>query len=63
MSRPRTHLTFAEAQAIGGELHARFEAMTGREAPFEAEDMAWPDIVQFVVRRRADYLERKAGSP
>lgn len=59
MSAPNL-LTFAQAQAIGSELHARFEAMTGRPAPLDADDMAWGDIVQFVARRRADYLATPA---
>ena len=46
--------TFTRAQAIGELLHDRFNAMTGKDAPFAIDDMAWADIVQFVVRKARD---------
>jgi hypothetical protein len=46
--------SFDRAQAIGEHLHDRFEAMTGRQSPFPVDDLAWPDIVQFVVRKARD---------
>lgn len=46
-------LTFSQAEYVGRMLHDRWENMTGK-APLEADDMAWGDIVQFVVRQARD---------
>lgn len=43
-------LTYSRAEAIGRELHDHFEKMAG-SAPLDREDMAWGDIVQFVIRK------------
>lgn len=43
-------LSFAQAEVIAGELHDRWQVMTGK-APMSREDMAWADIVQFVIRK------------
>jgi len=54
-------ITFAEAEAIGHQLHDRFEAMTGRPAPLASDDQAWGDIVQFVLRKARDAVEVRDG--
>ena len=50
-------ITFAEAEAIGQEMHDRWEMLGGGEAPLDRADFAWADICQFVIRR-ADELAR-----
>lgn len=42
-------ITFGQAEVVGRALHDRWEKMTGR-APLDVEDMAWADLVQFVLR-------------
>jgi hypothetical protein len=51
-------LTFREAEILGTLLHDRWEKMTGK-APLERSDMAWADIVQFVVRKAGDLASER----
>lgn len=53
-------VTFPDAERIGWELHARWELMAGSEAPMDADDLAWADMVQFVLRRASE-LTRERG--
>lgn len=46
-------LTFTQAQRVGELLHDRWSAMAG-QVPLERDDMAWGDIVQFVLRMADD---------
>lgn len=46
-------IPFDKAQAIGKRLHDRWEDMTG-QAPLAEDDMAWGDIVQFIIRCARD---------
>lgn len=43
-------VTFAQAEQLGGELHDYVQRHAA-EAPFVRDDMAWADMVQFVIRR------------
>lgn len=54
-------LTFAEAEAVGRKLQARWEAMAGT-TPLPADDLAWADIVQFVLRKARDVADERVGS-
>jgi hypothetical protein len=45
-------VTFDEALAIGFDLHDHWQHMADT-APLERDDMAWGDIVQFVLRKAA----------
>ena len=47
-------IRFAEAEAIGAELHDRWQLLSGADAPLTRDDMAWGDVVQFVIRRAAE---------
>lgn len=54
-------LSFGEAETVGAELHDRWRAQAG-DAPLTRDDMAWGDIVQFVIRRARDLVSmREAG--
>jgi hypothetical protein len=54
-------ITFTEAEAIGQRLHDRWHSMTGKP-PLERDDMAWGDIVQFVMRCAGEAIvEREEG--
>ena len=52
-------VTYAEAEAIGTELHARWQAMTGTDAPLHVDDYAWADMVQFALRRASEIVRVK----
>lgn len=43
-------ISYGQAEAIGRELHDRWATMSGKEPPLSREDMAWGDVVQFVIR-------------
>lgn len=51
-------ITYAQAEAIGQDLHDRWEKMTGA-APLERDDLGWGDIVQFVVRKARETVPEK----
>ena len=55
-------ITFDEAQEVGRELHDHWHALAG-SVPFPPDAMAWPDIVQFVLRkaREAQYERQLSG--
>lgn len=54
-------ISFTEAEAIGARLHDRWQSMTGKP-PLDREDMAWGDIVQFVMRCAGEaILEQEEG--
>lgn len=44
-------ITFAEAEAIGQEMHDRWQLLGGGDAPLDRADFAWADLVQFVIRK------------
>jgi hypothetical protein len=46
-------LTFAQAEEVGQALHDRWETITGT-APLKRDDLAWGDVVQFVIRKARD---------
>jgi hypothetical protein len=46
-------ITFAEAEAIGQDMHDRFLAMDAAP-PLPRDDMGWGDLVQFIMRRAND---------
>lgn len=48
-------LTFGQAQRVGELLHDRWGAMAG-QVPLQRDDMAWADIVQFVLRMADDIV-------
>ena len=52
-------ITFTEAERIGAELHDRWSTMADGDVPLEREDMAWGDIVQFVVRRATEVVRAR----
>lgn len=56
-------ITFAEAETIGSELHDRWSTMADGDVPLEREDMAWGDIVQFVVRRASETVRARPEKP
>jgi hypothetical protein len=53
-------LTFAEAGLVGEALHDHWEKMAG-QAPLTREDMAWGDMVQFVLRKARDAVDAREG--
>jgi hypothetical protein len=55
-------LKFNEAERLGGELHARWNLMTGGDAPLEADDPAWADIVQFIIRRASVVVRERVDA-
>jgi hypothetical protein len=48
-------LTFGQAERVGVALHDRWEKMTG-EAPLKRDDLAWGDVVQFVIRTAQEVI-------
>jgi hypothetical protein len=46
--------SYDRARGIGELLHDRWELMSGGPPPFRPDDLAWGDIVQFVIRRASD---------
>lgn len=57
-ARPAPLITFAEAETIGQHLHDRWEKMAGT-APLQRDDLAWPDMVQFVLRTARDVVDQR----
>jgi hypothetical protein len=51
-------LTFGQAERVGVALHDRWEKMTG-VAPLKRDDLAWGDIVQFVIRTAQEAVEAR----
>lgn len=43
-------IRFGEAEAIGREVHDRWEKLAPGNVPLSRDDMAWGDIVQFIIR-------------
>lgn len=48
-------LSFSQAQRVGALLHDRWGAIAG-QVPLTRDDMAWGDIVQFVLRMADDIV-------
>jgi hypothetical protein len=48
-------ITFAEAEALGQQLHDHWMAMAD-SAPMPREDLGWADVVQFVLRKARDVV-------
>lgn len=53
-------ITFGEAEAIGHALHDHWEKM-GATPPLDRQDMAWGDIVQFVLRKASEAVLAREG--
>lgn len=53
-------LTFAQAEKLGQEMHDRFVS-DGRTPPMPRDDLAWADMVQFVMRRAGDLVGEREG--
>lgn len=49
-----TPITFDQAERVGQALHDRWAIMTKGNAPLTRDDMAWSDIVQFVIRKASE---------
>src|SRR5688500_7026878 len=47
---PPPLITFAQAEAIGQQLHDHWLKMAG-SAPMDRDDQGWGDVVQFVIRK------------
>jgi hypothetical protein len=52
-------ITFAEAEQLGGDLHDHWATMAGTLPPLDREDMAWADIVQFILRRASEVVRAR----
>jgi hypothetical protein len=46
--------SYDRARGIGELLHDRWHVMAEGEPPFGRDDMAWADIVQWIVRKASD---------
>lgn len=47
-------LTHAQAETVGQQLHDRWHVMAAGTVPLTRDDLAWADIVQFVLRTAYD---------
>ena len=54
-------ITYAEAEAIGQEMHDRWEMLGGGDAPLERADFAWADLVQFCIRKADEATRARAA--
>lgn len=56
-------LTFSEAEALGPEVAARLALLADAAPPFANDDMRWPDLVQFVLRRAGEIARQRETQP
>lgn len=54
-------ITYAEAEAIGQQMHDRWQMLGGGDAPLERADFAWADLVQFVIRKADEAARVRAA--